>query len=391
MHILHVDMDAFYASVEERDDPDLKTHPLAVGGDPRGRGVVSTANYIARRFGVKSAMPAATAVRLCPSLVFVRPRMQHYSAISKEIRSIFYRFTPVVETLSLDEAFLDTSGCERLHGSSRQIGQQIRSAIAKEVGLPASVGIAGNKFLAKLASDLDKPDGFVEIPSPRINEVLDPLPISRLWGVGKSTASRLEALGAYTIRDVRLMSRDLLTEHFGGTGQRIHELANGVDERKVVPQQKSKSVSHETTFSEDIIDLDSVISVLLSLTEDVSSRLRNNAYTGQTVHVKLRHADFKTVVRSKTLHGRTNQTREIWAAVDELARRYLANRHFELRLLGVGISGLNNDGESSGQTEIFTETRTDPIDTLVDDIEKRFGRGSMKRAKTLGTRGEQLK
>jgi len=391
MHILHVDMDAFYASVEERDDPGLKQYPLAVGGDPGGRGVVSTANYIARRFGVKSAMPAATAIRLCPSLKFVRPRMQHYSDISQEIRDIFYRYTPLVETLSLDEAFLDTRGCERLHGTSRQIGQQIRQAIATEVGLPASVGIADNKFLAKLASDLEKPNGFVEIESARVNEVLDPLPISRLWGVGKSTASRLESLGAYTIRDIRLMPRDKLTEHVGSLGVRLHELANGVDSRQVVPQRKSKSVSHETTFSEDIVDADSVFSVLLSLTEDVASRLRNSELSGQTIQVKLRHADFKTVVRSKTLSAPTNQTREIWRAVEELARHYLTDRQIELRLLGVGVSGLIHGNDSSAQAELFTQNKSDPVDTVVDDIEKRFGRGSMKRAKSLGPRSGQVK
>ncbi len=384
MNILHVDMDAFYASVEERDNPALKEQPIAVGGSPDGRGVVSTANYIARRFGVHSAMPAITAKRLCPPLVFVRPRMQLYASISSEIREIFHRYTPVVETLSLDEAFLDVDGCERLHGSSVKIGEGIRDAIQDETGLAASVGIASNKFLAKLASDLDKPNGFVQITPARVHEVLDPLPVSRLWGVGKSTRKRLESLGAYSIRDVRMMPESELRQHFGTLGKRLSELASGIDQRRVVPYRDSKSVSHETTFSEDLTDIEAVMGVLLSLTEDVTHRLRQNELQGQTIHVKIRHADFKTVVRSRTLSERTDQTRKIWQAVDELARLYLKGRHVEIRLLGVGVSGLaSRAARDKVQTELFSDSRPDPLDSLVDDIEQRFGHGSVRRAKSL--------
>lgn len=387
MHILHVDMDAFYASVEERDNPDLRELPIAVGGSPDGRGVVSTANYIARRFGVHSAMPAATARRLCPPLVFVRPRMQLYASISSQIREIFHRYTPVVETLSLDEAFLDVSGCERLHGSSVRIGEGIRDAIQEETGLAASVGIASNKFLAKLASDLDKPNGFVQITPERVNEVLDPLPVSRLWGVGKSTRRKLESLGAYSIRDIRMMPDDKLQKHFGSLGVRLGELATGHDLRKVIPHRDSKSVSHETTFAEDLTDIEAVMSVLLSLTEDVTHRLRHNELHGQTIHVKIRHNDFKTVVRSRTLATHTDQTRRIWQEVDGLARLYLKDRPINIRLLGVGVSGLKSrDGRDKVQQEMFSENQSDPLDTLVDDIEQRFGHGSMRRAKSLANK-----
>jgi nucleotidyltransferase/DNA polymerase involved in DNA repair len=235
--ILHIDMDAFYASVEERDRPELAGQPVIVGGTPEGRGVVAAANYEVRKYGVHSAMPAATAKRLCPQAVFLRPRMDYYAEVSKQIRAIFGRYTPLVEPLSLDEAFLDVTGTEGLFGPPAELGRQIKREIRDELRLTASAGVARNKFLAKIASDLDKPDGFVVVEPGREQEFLDPLPIGRLWGVGRATGGKLEKLGVQTIGQLRQLSSELLTEQFGKHGGHLWQLAHCIDDRKVVPDR----------------------------------------------------------------------------------------------------------------------------------------------------------
>jgi len=379
--ILHIDMDAFYASVEERDRPELRGRPVIVGGDPQGRGVVSAANYVARRYGVHSAMPAATAVRQCPRAVFLRPRIGYYADVSRQIREIFHRFTPLVEPLSLDEAFLDARGSERLFGPSEEIGRQIKVAIGEELCLVASVGVAPNKFLAKMASDQEKPDGFVVVHADQVQAFLDPLPVGRLWGVGRVSGRVFEQLGIHTIAQLRGLSLEFLAERLGAAGQHLHELARGIDKREVVPEHQAKSISHETTFDRDVTDREILRSWLLDLTEQVARRLRAHGLKGRTVQLKVRYHDFRTVTRAQTLAAATDVTDEIWQAVAELLENRLPAALPPVRLLGMGVSGLDDSGEM--QTLLFDQDqhrRQSRLDEVTDQIQERFGSAAIGRA-----------
>ena len=309
--ILHIDMDAFYASVEQRDRPELRGKPVIVGGSAEGRGVVCAASYEARLFGVHSAMPAAKARRLCPDGIFVSPRMSRYADISCRIRKIFHQYTPLVEPLSLDEAFLDVTGSKPLFGSAVEIGQRIKSEIRHELRLVCSVGVAPNKFLAKIASDVEKPDGFVVVDPSGIQEFLDPLPVGRLWGVGRATNHALELLGIDTIGQLRRLPQETMTELYGEHGRHLWQLARGVDDRQVVPDRDAKSISHETTFAIDVDDHDVLRAWVLDLSDQVGCRLRSQALLGSTVHLKIRFCNFRTVTRSCRLTNPTNVTQEI--------------------------------------------------------------------------------
>jgi DNA polymerase IV len=379
--ILHVDMDAFYASVEQRERPELAGKPVIVGGTPEGRGVVAAANYVAREFGVHSAMPAVTAKRLCPHGIFLRPRMEYYAEVSDQIRAIFERFTPLVEPLSLDEAFLDVSGSERLFGPAETIGRAIRREIRQQLRLVASVGVAPNKFLAKIASDLEKPDGFVIVPPERVQEFLDPLPVGRLWGVGKVTGGLLDRLGIRTIRQLRQMPVGVLRQHFGSSGEHLAELARGIDQRPVVPEQEAKSISHETTFARNLEDLEVMRAWLLELSEQVGCRLRRHGLRGRTVHLKVRFDDFHTITRARTLPQATNVTQEIWQTAAQMFAERLPARRLQIRLLGVGISGF--DHASLVQQSLFPEAdhqRQTRLDEVADQIKEKFGHASLQRA-----------
>ncbi len=383
--ILHVDMDAFYASVEERDRPELAGQPVIVGGSADSRGVVSAANYEVRKFGVHSAMPMKTAVRLCPHAVVLPVRMDHYASVSQEIRAIFNRFTPLVEPLALDEAFLDVGGCESLFGEAPQIGAEIKRVIREEVGLVASVGVAPNKFLAKVASDLDKPDGLVIVEADRIHEFLDPLPVSRLWGVGRRAEEILLKLGIHEIGQLRRASLRLLQEQFGeASATHLHELAHGRDTRAVVPDREAKSISHETTFAVDISDVDVLRACLLSLTEQVARRLRRLDVEARTVHLKVRYSDFRTVTRSHSMPNSSSATNALWQAVAGplLARVDLTAR--PVRLLGVGVSSIGT--KLPKQRLLFDEDDSDgsdELDSATDQIRDRFGSGAIRRGATL--------
>ncbi len=263
--ILHVDMDAFYASIEERDNPHLAGKSLIVGGTPDGRGVVAAANYVVRKFGVHSAMPTANALRLCPGAIVLRPRMDYYAQIARQIRDVFFRYTPLVEPLSLDEAFLDVTGSTNLFGPAPEIARKIKAEIRSETKLVASVGVAPNKFLAKIASDLQKPDGLVVVDPERILEFLDPLPIGKLWGVGKVTGSVLDRLNVKTIGDLRRLDPEILSKAFGQQGEHFFKLAQGIDDRAVVLDREAKSISHETTFAADILDAEVLRAWLLGI------------------------------------------------------------------------------------------------------------------------------
>ncbi len=389
--ILHVDMDAFYASVEERENPVLRGKPLIVGGSPRGRGVVSAANYAARKFGVHSAMPTSKAARLCPQATIVRPRMQLYAEISHEIRAIFARYTPEIEPLSLDEAFLDVHGTQQLFGDAVEIGRRIKAAILSELQLVASVGVAPNKFLAKLASDLEKPDGFTIIAPERIQEILDPLEISRIWGVGRVTQRKFEARGITTFGQLRMLGNKKAQYLFGPVGEHFWRLSQGLDSRRVVSARRAKSISHETTFAADVEDSEVLLARLLELTEQVGYRLRRADRLGKTVNLKVRYSDFHTVTRAKSLAVASNATNSLWKVARELFESSLPEtRKLNLRLIGMGVSNLQTnrpvqlglfDDSVEQQRQAAAQSR---LDAAADSVREKFGKLALQRASVVG-------
>lgn len=378
--ILHVDMDAFYASVEQRDDPALVGRPVIVGGSVEGRGVVAAANYEARKFGVHSAMAAAQAKRLCPNAVFLKPRIDHYAKVSRQIREIFEQFTPQVEPLSLDEAFLDVRGSEPLFGPAAEIGRRIKQQIRSELRLVASVGVAPTKFVAKIASDLRKPDGFVVVTPEEVRGFLDPLPVGRLWGVGKVTGRTFERLGIRAIGQLRQLPLSTVQELFGNAGEHYWQLAQGIDDRRVVPDREAKSISHETTFTEDIADIEMLRSWLVELVEQVARRLRRHGLKGRTVELKVRYADFKTISRSLTLAEPSHTTQELLAAGVELLTQRLPPRSLAVRLLGFGVTKFDESGEA--QQLLFDQPereRNRELDRVADQITSKFGKHALHR------------
>ena len=380
-------MDAFYASVEERERPELEGRPVVVGGNPEGRGVVAAANYAAREYGVRSAMPAARARLLCPHAVFIRSRMTLYAEVSAQIRDIFHRYTPLVEPLSLDEAFLDVGASAGLFGSGVDIAGSIKEATRSELSLVASVGVAPNKFLAKLASDLDKPDGLVVVEPEGVRSFLDPLPVEKVWGVGAAAASRLHALGVHSIAELRARPRPDLARRFGKWGDRLFELARGLDERPVMPDHEAQSISHETTFEVDLREPAALRDSLRGLVEQVAWRLRRQGLLAGTVEIKVRYSDFRTVNRSAALPAATAGTRDLWTCASRLLAQQLARRGDPVRLIGMGASRLTR--ERSAQADLFeaeTSARQRCIDSMVDAVNERYGRSGLHRG--LG-RGRQ--
>ncbi len=379
--ILHIDMDAFYASVEQRDDPSLVGKPVVVGGTAEGRGVVAASSYEAREFGIYSAMSAHRAKQLCPHAVFIRPRIDYYAAVSQQLRTIFEEFTPLIEPLSLDEAFLDVKGSERLLGSATKIGRQIKSLVHERLQLTASVGVAPNKFIAKIASDLEKPNGFVVVLPDQIQAFLDPLPVGRIWGVGKVTAQVFKRFAISTIGQLRQLSRETLTELFGSSGEHYWLLSHGIDDRPVVPDREAKSISNETTFAEDISNMDDLKSWLVSLVEQVSRRLRNHERMGRTIELKIRFSDFTSLTRSLTLGRSTNITGELIEGGLELLCNRLPKNHLPVRLIGFGVS--NFDQPRMMQLQLFDESEREQqrsLDKVSDEIAKKFGKHALHRA-----------
>ncbi len=382
--IIHIDMDAFYASVEIRDNPELGGLPVVVGGSPRGRGVVSAASYVAREFGIRSAMSAAQAIRLCPQAVFVRPRMSHYAAISRQLREIFDRYTSLVEPLSLDEAFLDVSGSWRLFGPAVEIAAEIRGSIQSELGLTASAGVAPNKFLAKVASDLDKPDGLVIVERDHVQSFLDPLPITRVWGIGRQTERKFNSLGVSTIGGIRQLPRDVLRRSFGIHSEHFWRLSRGLDSRRVVPARETKSVSHETTFAEDIDDREILDAWVMELAESVARRMRGYGILGRTVQVKIRFSDFQTITRSRTLDQPDCSTRLLQITARELVRQALQNEDRPVRLLGAGMTSLQTDARV--QLDLFEQPRRQRdarLDGACDELKRKFGSAAVRSAAAL--------
>jgi len=332
-------MDAFYPSVEIKDNPALKGQPVIVGGG-RERGVVASASYEARRSGVHSAMPIAEAMRLCPGGIFLPVRMARYKEVSTQIFEIFNRFTPLVEPLSIDEAFLDVTGSERLMGDPVEIARRIKAAVLAETGLTVSAGVAHNKFVAKVASEIQKPDGLTVIQHDAVVEFLDPLPISRMWGVGRKMEEALAALNVRTFRDLRLTPLHLLNDKFGEHGIKMHRLSLGMDEREVVTEQEAKSVGHEKTFTEDILDLETAKRELLGLADAVGRRMRREGVRGKTVTLKVKYSDFNQITRACTLKDPTDDGLEIYSAVIRLLQKTQVGKR-PLRLLGISFPNLN--------------------------------------------------
>jgi DNA polymerase-4 len=379
--ILHADMDAFYASVEQRDRPELRGLPVIVGGSVGGRGVVSAASYEARVFGVHSAMPMVTAKRLCPHGVFLPVRIKHYAEIARQLRDIFYSFTPLVEPLSLDEAFLDVRGCEGLFGPGPEIARQLKVRVRAETALVVSVGVAVNKFLAKLATELGKPDGLFVLEPGRVREVLDPLPVGRLWGVGAKGEKRLHALGIHSVGQLASLPEQVLVDHFGENGRHLWQLAHGIDDRHVTPDEEAKSVSTETTFAVDIGDREVLRRWLLELVEHLGLRVRRAGVLARTVQLKVRSAEFRTWTRAMTLPEPTDVTDTLWRAAADLFDRRVAEAWLPLRLLGVGATGLVKGGPV--QHDLFDgarQARLRALDQTVDNIRARFGAGAIRRA-----------
>lgn len=378
-------MDAFYASVEQHDHPELRGKPVIVGGTG-GRGVVAAASYEVRRFGVHSAMPMREALQRCPHAVCIQPRMRRYKEVSKQVFAVFHEFTPLVEGLSLDEAFLDVTASLKLMGTADWIALEIKRRILAGTGLTASVGLAANKLLAKIASELRKPDGFVWIRPDEVTQTLDPLPIRRLFGIGRKTGAKLEEHGIHTFGQLRLAPDALLWPIFGRYTQRIRERAAGVDDRPVVADWEEKSISAEETFERDIRDHEQLYAELASLADRTCARMRAKQLVAGEVHVKIRRRDFTTYTRQKSFAPPTQETRLIVDISRELLRRWLETQpRAAIRLLGVGVGALG----PAQQLDLFaTAAAATPgkLDAAVDGIQERFGMQAIARASSLRTR-----
>jgi nucleotidyltransferase/DNA polymerase involved in DNA repair len=390
--ILHLDMDAFYAAVEVREDPALAGKPLIIGHRGR-RGVVSTCSYEARRFGVHSAMPSLNAERLCPQAIWLPGRMDLYAEVSRAIRAILERYTPVIEPLSIDEAFLDMTGSAADLAAGGAIARAIKDRIRAEERLTASVGVAPNKFLAKLASDLEKPDGLVVFPLAAVPERLWPLPVGRLWGVGPKTAERLETGGIVLVRDIVTAGVAKLAPLIGeSSAAHLAALARGEDDRPVVTEHEAKSMSEERTYGEDLTAAADIDAALLARAEGVGRALRAHGLRGRTVHLKVRTGDFTTWTRAHTLEAPTDLAEVIVAAARELFRERIRLGGRGVRLLGVGLSGLESSASAGrGQIDLFAgtapaaaaEERLHRLAAATDRIRERLGRDAVVRARLL--------
>lgn len=382
LSIIHCDLDAFFAAVEQRDDPSLRGKPVIIGGPPESRSVVSTCSYEARVFGVRSAMPVGEARRLCPDGIFLPVNMAKYLEASRRVFAIFDRFTPLVEPLSIDEAFLDVSGCFRLFGSSEDIGRQVKEQVREETGLIISAGISYNKFLAKLATKLGKPDGLKIISREEMLEITAELPVGMIWGVGPKARERFNQMGIYTFRQLREYDANALERAFGSSGRIYHQLARGIDSRTVETEYQQKSIGREMTFHRDLSAYGELLVVLLREASEVGRRLRRANLKAGTVTVKYRHGSFQTVTRRHSLERPSDSDQVIY----EAARAILEGLYREgdrIRLLGLYASGLVGD-EGLVQADLFgaygLDQRRQKLDATLDRLNERFGRGSVTRA-----------
>ncbi|MBC7076626.1 MAG: DNA polymerase IV [Syntrophomonadaceae bacterium] len=382
--VIHCDLDAFFAAVEQRDNPSLKGKPVIIGGQPQSRGVVATASYEARQYGIKSAMPLTQAYRLCPHAVFLPVDMGRYKEASRQVLAILSSYTPVIEPLSIDEAFLDVSGCTSIFGFAEKIAESIKRRVKTEVGLNISVGISYNKFLAKLATELGKPDGLEIIRPEEALDILRPLPVSYLWGVGAKSQQKLKSLGINTIGELRQIKPEKLEKHLGSPAFLLWELANGIDKRKVEPYRERKSIGKETTFQHDVDDFSKLEKTMLYFAGLIGRRLREENMSARKITVKVRYSNFKTVTRSKTLREPFDSDSAIYNAAGELLKQ-VYNAGEKVRLIGLYVGSLQLNG-SWEQGTLFTDDQTQPnvhLDKVLDKIRQRFGQDVITRASLL--------
>jgi DNA polymerase-4 len=381
LQILHADMDAFFSAVEQRENPELQGKAVIVGGvNLSNRGVVSTASYEARKFGVHSAMPIAQAKKLCPDGIYLPARHGLYKAASREVFSILKRYTPLVEKLSIDEAFLDVRGCERLYGNPVEIAKKIKIEVKKKTDLTISVGVSVNKFLAKLASDFDKPDGLTVIRKKDIKSFMRNLDIDKIWGVGDVFAAKLAEKNIYKAGDIWPYSLEELKKNYGKAGVKLFFLSRGIDNRDVKSRSEIKSVSHEETFADNISDQDKLFAYLFKMSEKVSFRLHSNSLKGSTVFIKVRYSDFSTYSRQKSLKVAVNSSEEIYQRAKELLiQNNLLTK--PLRLLGLGVSNLCQEGQE--QLNLFAGENEDQLDQTIDQLKRKYGFDKISRARKL--------
>lgn len=384
--ILHIDMDAFFAAIEQHDFPHYRGKPVVVGADPKGgkgRGVVSTCSYEARRFGIHSAMPINEAYRRCPDAIYVFPRGKRYAQVSRQVMHILESYSPDIEPLSIDEAFLDISTSYKIYGSPEKLARHLKKRIFDEVELTASVGIAPNKFLAKIASDLKKPDGLVIVEEGKEKEFLHPLEISRLWGVGKKTLPKLQQLGIKTIGDLAALSMKELHKRFGESGLHFYRLSHGIDARTVDGFVKAKSISKEVTFDTDQADDETIVGTLRYLCNELAREMRRKNYQGRTITLKIRLSDFSTFTRSRTVESQVHHFDDLYRVITDLYQQF--NRQQKVRLIGVGVSQLDR-GE--GQLDLFADAPEVPtkVDDVMDEIREKFGEQAITRASLMDNR-----
>lgn len=377
-NIIHCDLDAFFASVEQKDNPALRGKPVIVGGTAGSRGVVSTCSYEARVFGVHSAMPMSRAHRLCPRGIYLPVRMSRYMEVSQQVFAILSQYTPLMEPISIDEAFLDVSGTRVLFGTPEEIGRQIKARIKSELGLIISVGISYNKFLAKLASDMDKPDGLRVISSDQVREVLRPLPVTRIWGIGEKSGQELHSLGIDTIGDIQDLPPGWLEARMGASGRHYWELARGIDRRPVEVGQERKSLGREITFPEDVTDMGFLQNILQGFSAELCRRLRRDRLLCSSVAVKLRYASFKTISRSRSIAPSHADLIIGQTAVEILNQNYGGDP--PLRLVGLSLGRLS-PAPNWEQGRLFEqEEKNQDLDQLMDSIRQRFGPNAIQRA-----------
>ncbi len=386
--ILHVDMDAFFAAIEQRDHPEYRGRPVVIGADPqqgRGRGVVATASYEAREYGIHSALPISQAWRRCPNAVFLRGNHRYYREVSAQVMDILSTFSPVIQKISIDEAFLDVTGSLRLFGSPEHLARTLKQKIRDECDLTASVGIAANKFIAKIASDLEKPDGLTICPPGQERAFLAPLPIRKLWGVGAKTAARLEALGLKTIGEIADYPVKGLIDRLGAWGYQLHQLAHGIDNRPVATRSLRKSISEETTYLEDVDDDSLVEHTLFTIADRLSRTMRRKGLKGRTITLKIRFEGFETHTRSRTLSDFINDA-DTLRAIAVSQYRSFQRQGRKVRLVGIGVSQLNTVfGE---QMSLFDTPEENPtserLDALLDELKRKFGEDAVTRGSLLG-------
>lgn len=391
--IVHVDMDAFFAAIEQRDNPSLRSKPVVVGSDPKGgkgRGVVSTCSYEARRFGIHSAMPISAAYRACPHAIFLPVDMEKYEKVSSEILEILHSFTPDIEPVSIDEAFLDITGSYHLFGTPLETCRLIKSRVKDIVGLTASVGLAPTKMAAKIASDLKKPDGLVEVTEKRLIGFLWPLDIRRIWGLGPKAEEALHSIGVKTIGDLAKTNPADLKRIFGKNGLHFHELANGIDARGVSPAVEVKSISNEHTFSDDTEESPKIERALMRLTEKVSARLRSGELQCKTVTLKIRLKGFYTYTRSITMPIYTNFADTLYNETKALYNKFERGGK-SVRLIGVKASGIARTGPSAGLFEYDACKKQEKLHAAIDSIQNKFGEGYICHATSMTLRGNRKK